>query len=199
MAVRSTMGNLIARVRLLINDPAGASQIFTDQDIQNVMDESRLDLNNEPLETAPTYVSGSIQWLNYWHALANWEDGMVFKEYLSVTVTPASIDPIAPLFVFAASTFPPVFVTGSVHDIWRAAADLLERMAARWVLQFNFTSDGQSFQRAQASHALQTLAKTYRMKQRAGTMSMVRSDLTDQATQEGSLLGPRPIDYMASG
>src|SRR5260221_13399378 len=151
MAVRSTMTNLITRVRLLINDPFRTNAVFQDQDIQDVMDESRLDFTNEPLEYAPTDVSGSIQYLNYWHSLTNCEDAMVFKQYLSVTVTPASIDPIAPLFVFAASTFPPVFVTGSVHDIWRSAADLLERMAARWVLQFNFTSDGKSFQRAQAS------------------------------------------------
>src|SRR5260221_3474221 len=199
MAVRSTMANLIARVRLLINDPAVASQVFTDQDIQNVMDESRLDLNNEPLETAPTYASGTIQWLNYWHSLTNWEDGMVFKQYLSVTETPASIDPIAPLFVFAAIRFPPVFVTGSVHDIWRSAADLLERMAARWVLQFNFTSDGKSFQRAQASTHLLSLAKVYRMKQRAGSISMTRSDLASGDEQVGDLLAAKPIDYMASG
>src|SRR5260221_4184906 len=175
MALRSTMANLISRVRILINDPAGASAVFTDLDIQNVCDESRLDLNNEPLETAPTYASGTIQWLNYWHSLTNWEDGMVFKQYLTVTVTPASIDPIAPLFVFAASTFPPVFVTGSVHDIWRAAADLAERRAAFSVLSVDFSSDGQSFKRSQMSAGWLALAKVYRMKQRAGTMSMTRS------------------------
>ncbi len=199
MAVRSTMANLITRVRLLIFDPAGGSAIWTDDQIQDVMDESRLDLNNEPLDYAPTYVSGSIQYLFYWHKLTNWEDGMVFKQYLSVTVTPSSINPIAPLFTFAANTFPPVYITGSVHDIYRAAADLLERMAARWALSFDFSSDGQSFKRSQAANALQTLAKTYRMKQRAGSISMTRSDITDQAGQQGNVLGPREIDYMASG
>src|SRR5216683_6832157 len=108
MAVRSTMANIIARERLLINDPAGASQIFTDQDIQNVLDESRLDLYNEPLEYSPTYVSGSLQWLFYWHKLTNFEDGMVLKQYLVTTVTPSSIDPINGQFTFAANTFPPV-------------------------------------------------------------------------------------------
>jgi len=197
MAVRNTMLPLISRVRVMINDPSGASQIFTDQDIQNVMDESRLDLYNEPLEYAPTYVSGSIQWLSYWHKLTNFEDGMVLKQYLTTTVTPSVIDPINGFFTFAASTFPPVYLTGSVHDIYRASADLLERWAAKWVLQFSFSSDGQSFQRAQASHALQTLAKTYRMKQRAGSINITRSDLGLGGNTATVGLGPTEIDYMA--
>ena len=32
---RSTMAALIARVRLLINDPSGASQVWADDDIQD--------------------------------------------------------------------------------------------------------------------------------------------------------------------
>jgi len=193
------MASLISRVRLLINDPAGGSQIFADQDIQNVMDESRLDLMNEPLGHDPTYVSGSIQYLFYKHDLKNWEDGMVLKQYLTTIVTPSAIDPINALWTFAASTFPPVYVTGSVHDIWRSAADLCERRAALSVLSYDFSSDGQSFKRSQMAAGWLTLAKTYRMKQRAGSISMVRSDITDQAGQSDNLLGPREIDRMASG
>jgi len=199
MAVRNTMLPLISRVRVMINDPAGASQIFTDQDIQNTMDESRFDLNNEPLDYAPTYVSGSIQYLDYWHKLTNWEDGMVFKQNLYNVVTPATIDPIAPFFVFAASTFPPVYITGSVHDIWRASADLLDRMASRWMLLYNVTLDGQHLRRSDVVTMIQTLAKSYRMKQRAGSISLHRSDLGGEAVEQGDLLAAKPIDYMAKG
>src|SRR2546421_10853666 len=156
MAVRATMAVLISRVRTLINDPAGASQVFDDNTIQDVLDESRLDFQNEVLQYVPTYVSGTIKYLDYYHELGGWEDSPVLKQYLTTTVTPALSEPIAGHWAFTNNTFPPVSITGSVHDIWHAAADLLERMAARWVLQFNFSSDGQSFQRAQASHALQT-------------------------------------------
>jgi hypothetical protein len=38
MAARSTMAALIARVRQLISDPSGVDQLFSDDDIQNVMD-----------------------------------------------------------------------------------------------------------------------------------------------------------------
>ena len=89
MAVRSTMTQIIARVRTMINDSAGASQIFSDNDIQDVLDDSRVDYVNEELQTAPTYVSGTIQYLNYWHALGSWEGGVVLKQHLTVTVTPS--------------------------------------------------------------------------------------------------------------
>jgi hypothetical protein len=79
MAVRSTMTQIITRVRTLINDPSGASQIFTDQDMQDVLDDSRQDYMNEVLTTKPTFVSGTIQYLNYWHELGSWEGGVVLK------------------------------------------------------------------------------------------------------------------------
>ncbi len=199
MAVRTTMATLIASVRTLINDPAGTSQVFDDQTIQDVMDESRQDIGNELLETVPTYVGSTIKYLDYYYALGGWEDGAVFRQFLTVPVTPSVLEPIAGHWQFAISTLPPVYISGSFHDRYRAAADLLERLAARWVLAYSFSSDGQSFQRQQASVALQNLAKTYRMKQLPRTISMTRSDLVSATENSGTGLEPRPIDYMALG
>lgn len=201
MAVRSTMAGLIARVRTMINDPAGASQVWTDQDIQNVLDESRQDIYNMPLDPKPTFSGATISWLDYETPveLGDWEDDIVLKQYLTVVVTPATIDDIVGHYTFAASTFPPVYITGKTYDIHRSAADLLDRWAARWVLQFSFSSDGQSFQKAQAATALQALAKTFRLKQRAGGSTMKRTDIASSATLATNLAGPGPIDYMGSG
>jgi len=196
MAVRSTMTNLIDRVRTLINDPRSTSQTFDDQTIQNVLDDSRIDFMNEALMYKPTYVSGTIQYLNYWHELGSWEDGVVLKQFLYVTVTPSASDFIAGYWTFAQTTLPPVFLTGSTHDIYRAAADLLERWAAKLVLNYDFTSDGQSFRRSQAPTMLQALACTYRKKQRATSMSFTRSDL-QSAGMANVGLGPTEIDYMS--
>ena len=67
MAVRSTMQtNLIPRVRLLIGDPAGGSQVFTDQDVQDVLDESRQDIGNMGLTPYWTYSGSSAQVLDYY-------------------------------------------------------------------------------------------------------------------------------------
>ncbi len=198
MAVRSTMAAIIKRVRVLINDPEGASQTFDDQTIQNVLDDSRQDYVNESLTTKPTFVSGTIQYLDYWHDLGSWEDGTIFKQFLYVVVTPSASEPITGHWTFAQNTRPPVYLTGSTHDLYRASADLLERWAAKWVLSYDFTSDGQSFRRSQAATALQTLAATYRRKQRASSISFSQSDL--QAEGMASVgLGPTEIDYMSSG
>lgn len=198
MAVRSTMAALIARVRLLINDPSGGSQIFADQDIQDVLDESRTDMRNVQLRAEPTYVGNTITYLDYYSDLGGWEDDFVLKQYLINVVTPSTSEPIVGHWTFASTTLPGVYITGKQYDVYRAAADLLERWAAKWVLAYSFTSDGQSFQRAQAATALQTLATTYRKKQRAMTISFARTDLNAGAGN-GPSLAPTAIDYMGSG
>jgi hypothetical protein len=198
MAVRSTMLPLILRVRLLINDPAGASQIFADQDIQDVLDESRQDVFNMTLSPKWTFSGTTPQVFDYETPLGGWEDGYVLKQYLNVVVTPNVLEPIAGHWGFAANTFPPVFITGRLFDVYRAAADLLERWAAKYMTRFDFASDGQSFKISQVPAQLQKLALTYRMKQRASSLSVTRSDLQSPGVARGGL-GAQEIDYMASG
>jgi len=192
------MANIVTRVRFLISDPLGASQIFDDQTIQNVLDDSRLDISNVALTPYVSFSGGTPVYLDYYHTLGSWEDNVVLKQFLTVMVTPVASEPIAGHWSFAATTPPPVYITGSTHDIYRGAADLLERWAARLVLEFDFTSDGQSFHRSQAATALQNLAKTYRRKQRPTTLAMVRDDISG-GKQDAPGLGPKEIDYMARG
>ena len=194
---RSSMAALITRVRVLINDPSGSSQTFDDDTIQSVMDEGREDVVNRALIGKPTFTGGSIQYLNY-YGDTGWEDDYVLKQYLTVTVTPSSVEPIAGHFVFSTTTLPPVYITGKVHDVYRVAADLLERWAAKVALDFDFTSDSQSFRRSQRGTALLSSAKTYRAKQRPRMSSVVRSDLSGGRVNDLSL-APTALDYMASG
>ncbi len=198
MAVRSSMAALIASVRQLINDPAGGSQIFADQDIQDVFDESRVDFKNARLIPKPTFTGSTIQYLDYWSDWGGWEDGYLLKQYLVTTVTPSVLEPIAGHWTFAATTLPPVYISGSLHDRYRVAADMLERWAARYMTRFDFTSDAQSFRVSQVPAQLQALAKTYRAKQRLSSLSVVRSDLGGEQSQVIGL-GPTVIDYMTSG
>lgn len=199
MPVRSTMAALIARVRSMINDPAGASQVWADQDIQNVLDESRIDYYNEPLEPRWTFSGTTPVVLDYLapSQLGDWEDDIVLKQFLTVVLTPATSDDIVGHWTFAQTTLPPVFITGKTYDIYRASADLLERWSARYALLFNISVDGQSLQRSQAHSMLLDLAKQYRMKQRAGSITVKRGDLGGPAAALS--LGPQEIDYMGSG
>src|SRR6266702_3543033 len=146
---RSTMANLILRMRDLINDAPGASQVWTDDQIQ--------------------------------------------------VVTPSASENIVGHWTFATNKFPPVYISGKTYDVYRSAADLLERWAAKWVLSYGFSSDGQSFQRQQAATMLQALAKTYRQKQRPRMIIATRSDLTAKEQTSANGLGATAIDYMSSG
>jgi len=194
------MKPLLARLRVLVNDPGGTSQIFDDQTIQDVMDESRFDANYLALTPFPTYSGATIQYLDYYSDdYGNWEDNAVFKQYRTLIVTPSSSENIVGHWTFAQSTLPPVFIIGASHDIYRAAADLLEREAARWTLSYDMMVDGQSLKRSQAAPALQALAHTYRMKQRPTSISVIRSDLAGAAQGAGLNLGPRDLDYYAQG
>lgn len=199
MPVRSTMVPLIARVRLLISDPAGADQVFKDQDIQDVLDESRVDVRNQALDATPTFSGSTIQYLDYFSSLGGWEEGYVLKQYLITPVTAAVSEPIAGHWQFATSTLPPVYISGSLHDVYRGAADLLERQSSQWMLKFNFSSDGQSFQRSQVIDNIQKIIHSYRMKQRAGTIRMSRTDVNVPSTAVSTGLQATPLDYMASG
>jgi hypothetical protein len=199
---RSSMAALITRVRDLINDPAGVSQIWTDDQIQNVMDESRFDIVNEMMVPKPTYITGQILFENYYTPVANWEDDYVIKQYLYNPVTPNTLEPIAGHFGFNQTTLPPLYITGKRYDIYRAAADLLERWAAKSLQQFAFSSDGQSFQPQQVVDNINKLVKLYRQKQQPRTISMTRSDLragSDPASLTGSYHNGKLIDYLASG
>lgn len=199
MPTRPTMAGLIARVRQLINDTVSATEQFGDQEIQDVLDESRIDVVNGQVTPKPTFTGSTIQYLNYYTALGNWEDDYVLKQYLTITVAPSFVEPISGHFQFTLTTLPPVYITGKTYDCYRASADLLERLAARWVMSYNMTVDGQSLQRGQVVTALQNLAKTYRQKQRASTIRFSRSDINRTDEAQGLTLAPQPIDYMSSG
>lgn len=198
MPVRPTAAPIILRIRTLINDPASVNQQWSDQIIQDTMDESRIDVANGAMIASPTYSGSSLLFLDYYTDGGSWEDGMVIKQYLTNIVTPSSIEPIVGHFAFAQTTLPPLYITGSFHDVYRAAADLLERLTTNFMLNYDFSSDGQSFRRSQVLPNIQKVIHSYRMQQRAGTISMTRSDLRSTGQSDLSLK-PTAIDYMSSG
>lgn len=198
MAIRSTMKNLVTRVRLLINDPGGASQNFSDDDIQDVLDATRQDYRYLSLAPAPTYSGSTITFKDYYANITDWEDDVTLWQYRTTQVIPATSENIPGHWTFTNSTLPPVFLVGKSYDVYRASADLLERLSAKWALAYSFSTGGQSFQRNQAFQALQMLAHSYRQKARPIVIGVTRTDLTDKLPNE-SLLAPQDIDYYGSG
>lgn len=199
MAVRTTMVDLIALTRLMIFDPAGASQQFSDQQVQDALDRARDDIRYEQLVMAPSIVNTTSTqnvaqtiFADFFSRYGYWEADIVLQGYLSgaywKVLTPVSMELVIDEahIVFEASVFtsgtvpgqlPPVFATGKVYDVYSAAAALLRFWAATLSSAYDFSSDSQSFKRSQLLSMKLALAKEYSRQAKPRRAKMIRSDI----------------------
>lgn len=117
-----------------------------------------------------------------------------------VTVTPAngtlySADTLTGHWVFVVNTtaqttdnytnpmpfgqIPVVRVNGYTYDVFMSAAMLLEQMAAKFMLEFNFTTNQQMFARNQQFANIMVMKEQYLMKARPQFAFSMREDQTD--------------------
>jgi hypothetical protein len=183
MAVRSTMADLIALVRQMIADPAGISQHFSDQQIQDRLDSSRDDVRYESLSIAPSIVNTASTnhlpqtiYADYYSAFQWWESDVVLQGQdingnAWIVLTPLASDYIVGHWQFELTPFvngtvpgqlPPAFATGRVYDPNCASADLLEFWAASLSCAYDINVDGQSLRRSQMMQGKLTLSQYYR-------------------------------------
>lgn len=175
MTVRATMSDLISRVRLMVFDVSSAT--FTDQQVQDKLDECREDIRYELLMPRPTFINpGGIQYNDYYSARGFWEADEVIIWGDFTTRVPVTSDEIVGHWTFS-NQLPPLLIAGKAYDIYRAAADLLDyKIAALAATEIDFTSDGQSFHLSQQLTFLERRAHDYRHKQRALIGGAGRSD-----------------------
>lgn len=188
------MNDLISRVRLLIGDPSGASQQFTDQNIQDMLDLGRVNVVNALLRPAVTLTSnGVLNYTDYYADIGNWESDVVIQNGSFTILTDMSAsDYLTGHWTWNLASpgkIPPLFITGKYYDLYGASADLLEMWAATWARSYNFTADGQSFQRSQAAQMMLTQAKQYRKQALVHTIPMIRSDLSDDSSGANIVVG----------
>lgn len=181
---RTSMDDLIARVRKYIGDPAGASEQFSGLDIQNICDEHKFIVRYATLRPGPTLQPGSLyDYLDYYADLGNWEANEALSWVDFSTLTPLTADRINGHWTFSnnagpAGQYPPVYITGAYYDLHAVAADLLEEWAASLAVNsFDFTADGTTLHRSQRVTMLQKAADIHRRKQLATTALIRRSDL----------------------
>lgn len=196
--LRASMADLIAETRVMINDPSGTSQQFTDLLIQNRLDDNRDDVRYESLKIAPSIVNIASTnntpqtiFADYYSDYEFWESDVVLQGQGSngaawVVLTPSSSNYIVGHWKFELDVFntgtvpgqlPPVFATGKVYDLNAAAADLLEFWAATLTGAYDFTSDGQSFHRSQLWQMKMKQADYYRKQAKPKVVKMVRHDV----------------------
>lgn len=205
MPVRSSMSQIITRVRLMIFDPSGGSEFFQDQDIQDTCDESVDFVRYEPLKIAPTIINTastgnqpSVIFIEYFSRFQWWESDAVLQGNNIPTnaawtvLTPSQSDYINGHWWFEPSAteytaptvpgqYPPVFVTGKTYDLYGVAADLLDYWGAALAGSYDITVDGQTLKRSQLMAAKMTLAANYRRKAKPKTVKMVRKDIEQNA------------------
>jgi hypothetical protein len=185
------MSALIARARDLINDPASGTPVWTDDQIQDVLDAGRIDYKYLHLQPAFAASAGRLEYLEYYAPVGDWETDYIFNQWYTTTVTPSDSEPISGHFTFATNTLPPVFISGKSYDLYKSAADLLERQAAQWLQAYAINASGQSLQRNQVYKAMLELARSYRGQGRARTLPLGGRP---QSRVKPSLR-PIPIDY----
>jgi len=161
------MATIITRTRAMIGDPliAGTppTSVFADQDYQDVLDDRRTDVIQAQLSFRPILQGGTtaVKYVDFWTPVGNWEDSVTLVDALTASITPDTSDLIRGHWTFTAGHLPPVFISGSFYDMYGAAVALLERWQGLTALDFDFTTDGQVFNRSQKREGLAALAASY--------------------------------------
>ena len=168
---RATLSELISLVRRLTNAQVAD---FTDDQVQGFLDARRLDVVRAPLRSRP---NSRGEYLDYYSDFPFWEPDALLEGAGGTALTPSVSEWLAGHWRFASHTPPPVYITGKAYDVYGAAADLLEAWASKVALEFDFSSDGGSFQRSQKREALLDLAKAYRRQSWAVSVVMYRDDI----------------------
>lgn len=177
MAARSTMAKLIALIRGLINDPAGAAQIFTDDQIQEQLDFYKL-YTNDTLTALKNQAETVIGWQS---SNRYWEDGAALVDGSSSILSAATTDPITGYWTFTVNPTS-VFVSGWIYDVYATASELLTLWAGKLGADVTkFSADGSSYEFASTKSQKLALAAQYAAKSSTmggpRSVEMVRNDL----------------------
>ena len=185
---RTTMSSLLTTLREWINDPSGTAQVFSDDALQRHLDANRYDVYREELVSVPAYIGGgSIAYYEYRSCYQWFETTQagtaVFQVQDSVgttrgTATWADVDyqrGVVTLTTNQAGTV--LYLTGRSFDVYGAAADALTDWAQKVSLQFDFSSDQQTFSRSQKQTMLLSAAERYRRQARTRRANVTRPDV----------------------
>jgi hypothetical protein len=174
----SALSQIVEFIRLLVNDPYSDDMILQDEEIEDFLAHNEQEVNYLPLVYVPTVETGGITVYKKYVSMyqTNWADDVKLYDHEYALVTPTTSDYKRGQWTFTVSTPPPLYICGTHYDIYSTAADVLETWAAKEKLNFDFSSDGQSFHRSQKLAQLAGLARCYRAKAQPITCQVVRPD-----------------------
>ena len=177
---RASLSALLTQVRLPIGDPAGASAVFSDDELQLFLDNHATDVFYAPLTPEPSIAAGGVTSYLTWRADVQWWEAvetLTDSDYAALTAVTS--DRQRGRWTFAASQNA-VMVTGTWFDVYLAAADAVDAWLAKVKLSYDFSADGGDFKRSQLVKSLQELATRLRSQGGGGgviTATMYRGDV----------------------
>lgn len=171
------MATLISRVRTKIGDPGGGSQVFTDQEVQDALDNHRQEVRYEGLAYSGTFSGGNWLYQDYYSEGRDFEDDFALSNGSGTAYTPDSSEPAIGHFHFNAGQNPPVYVTGKTYDVAAACVELLRAWVAKVKLEYGFSTAGDTFNRREKVLNLTDLIAQYEREMRPVVMSAERTDM----------------------
>lgn len=158
---------------------------WTDDELQRVLDRHREDVYNSPLAPVPTYINGTVQYLNYYSQYQNFETGTSGTSVFYIqSAAGSSIGTASYTADFANgrvtfgtdTTGSSYYVYGRSYDINRAAADIWRMKAAHAAQQYDFSTDNHTLHRSQMMEMCLKMANLYAGMAGPTTMQINRGD-----------------------
>jgi hypothetical protein len=186
MPVRASMQDLIARVRGLVGDPAGATATFADQTVQDYLDRERIDvLQDNGRQLRPDWPwltgtgGGAINYYDY-DGWRDWETDVILYDGggNNLASNIASFDYLTGHVIFTLIQPSPVFIVGKSYDPYAAAKGLCLLGAALTSQSFDVgLARGESMTRSQKMKGWMALAELMDAQTRPRIMRKIRRDV----------------------
>jgi hypothetical protein len=126
--VRVGMADLLWRVRALVGDlaSAGSARLFTDLQVQEVLDRNRLDVPGDAYRALQPDYPWTGDPHDYYDpdGLGDWDGETVVTDGAGTTLTPDTADLLTGHWSFSSGQTSPVYVVGRTYDVYGAASDL---------------------------------------------------------------------------
>lgn len=183
MAARAGMADLITQLRLMVGD-TDSPQEFSDDQLQDQLDQHRLEVQRHPLVGRPSTYPGPVTEVRLWVAPWGWwEDDAAADVLLRMydatgnLVTADDVDLKAGEWRFDADEPGPLYLDGRSYDLNAAAADVLEAWAALARATMDVTTaSGEQFSRTTQVAGMEARARDYRRKARPYVHTLARAD-----------------------
>jgi hypothetical protein len=182
------MQTLIARLRRYIGDAAGASQVWTDDDLQEVLDRHQREARYYRLEGTPTIGPGAAVTFKIFNAcVGDWEGSpeVVDAAFNVLSSSLYTEDLLVGRWTFAAQPYWPLYINGFFYDLNGAAAEILDAWIARLKGSVDLDVDGLNLKRSQKVNHLQEMRDRYAAQSWAEIGSINQTDFKPEPQHQG--------------